>query len=258
MSLKPLTALLESFPARSREFSRYGMRLAGALLAHHHDDAARKGLERGADAHPDFRLPRRWLTELDKPRVERVAVDDVPQQQDPRALLPGWSIDTQRSVWLRLGPADALEREAALHREVLLPSVAPVLEQRAGVVVVAHLGRPFSERASRRDVANEQRLGWAWDGASLLWTLAQLGLQLPDAQADRFLVDAGARLWLANLGGVVRADATAAQALHLEHAKAWVSEVLQGGKGAALAELREAVGAAKDWLALQRTLTGAM
>lgn len=218
---RSIAALLASFPKESRVYSELAMRQAGALLARHRDDQARKLLNDVATHHREFKLPGRWLAALDKPRLGRIALDD---DGDGGAERKGFWLDRQRPVWIRAGgpsDADAFAREAELRRTLVFPSVAPLL------VSGTHEGSPylatplFGHPVRRGTKQLSQAVALAFDGVSLLSGLADIGVRLPDVERRRFSLDHGGRLWLVNLQGATRAPIDEVRHAHASLARLW-------------------------------------
>jgi len=122
-------------------------------------------------------------------------------------------------------PAEALILHAELRQRACIPGVAPVVvselaapgADRPAVLAVASPG-PTLEARVERGAPFELVLGWCNEAVRLLHGLALCGLELPDAAARRFNVDAAQRLWLTDLWGV-RDAAAAASPSHVQQAR---------------------------------------
>lgn len=215
--------LLDSLPRDGRAFSSLGLVRAGQLLERGDEEAARKTLNEIREAHPDFRLPARWLEALDAPRLGRVALLDVTSTDGGRrrpsrsrgSLAAGFSLRTQRAVWLRTAPPDEAEtfrREVDLQRGLAVAGVLPpsdwgVAEDGTAWVAGPAVGRPLRELLDRRKWRRDHAFALALGGVQLLHSLAVGGVVLPDLEPERLLVVDGAVpvLWLADLSGAERA-----------------------------------------------------
>ncbi|MED5465770.1 MAG: hypothetical protein VX699_14055 [Myxococcota bacterium] len=207
-----LQRLFDSFPAKERLSSRLGMMWCRALLLQHNDSKASKVLNRIATHHPDFALPRRWLDALKQPRAGRVALS---AGSPTEGIQPGFWLDHQRPVLIRMGSADDAEQmklEEQLHRSLIGPGIAPFLS--AGT---ASDGRPFvavdhcgssAARAYQKRQPLAVILEHLDEGVRLLWLLSQAGVTLPDCNIERFAVGSRGRLWLVDLSGAQRAGSS--------------------------------------------------
>jgi hypothetical protein len=212
--------LLSSLSREGRTYAQLATRRAVQLLRRHDDARARAILEELRRAQPGARAAARWLTALDARRLGRVAIaGDLPARG---RLVPGFWLDGQCPVWLRTATAsDAsrLSREARLQADLALPGVAPVVEHgvAAGIpyLAVSGAGQPLTVDESRPFAMRAALLLGAAAGR-LLRALALVGLALPDAEPERFLLT-GAPAWtltLADLDGVTTVDPAAAASRH--------------------------------------------
>ncbi|MEY4545060.1 MAG: hypothetical protein RL685_1255 [Pseudomonadota bacterium] len=141
--------------------------------------------------------------------------------------LRAFHLPTQREVLVRVADPAAsgvLQQHAELRRRVLVPGVAPVLEQgsakpSATSPALAYLallwqGPPLSRRVQDADEV-ELVLGWCAEACRLLAALGAQGLTLPDASLARFSVDESQRLWLVDLWGLAEGAATGQGPLEL-------------------------------------------
>ncbi|MEY2932174.1 MAG: hypothetical protein RL033_2923 [Pseudomonadota bacterium] len=141
--------------------------------------------------------------------------------------LRAFHLPTQREVLVRVADpvaSGALQQHAELRRRVLVPGVAPVLEQgsakpSATSPALAYLallwqGPPLSRRLQDADDV-ELVLGWCAEACRLLAALGAQGLTLPDASLGRFSVDDSQRLWLVDLWGLAAGAATGEGQLEL-------------------------------------------
>jgi len=227
--------LLSSLPRAGRTYARLAIARAAQLLARHADDRARAVLDELRRAQPGLRVAERWRQALDAPRVGRIAVRGEPERG---RLAPAFWLDRQRFVWLRCAgahAADQLIAEAALHRSLSLPAIAPVVEHgvASGIpyLAVAGPGEPLTIAAMQRLGAGE-RLALAAAVARCLRMLALAGVLLPDAELERFLhipqqrPGPGASIVLADLEGAVLAEPATAAAAHAATAVALLPRVL--------------------------------
>jgi hypothetical protein len=215
---RALDALLGSFPPAGRDRSTLAMMRVADDLRRHQDERARGLLERLVSVHEGFRLPRRWLDALARPRVGRIAVAET-----QTGWQRGFWLDRQRSVLVRTG-SEEMSAEALLHRALLVPSLAPLmLSGRDGEVsflAVEAVGTP-GRWWRPRGADERRRWSWARDGVCLLASVAGAGVALPDCEPDRFLVDNAGRLWLFDLRGARGGDTDL-----LQLARAWCGSVL--------------------------------
>jgi hypothetical protein len=212
--------LLSSLSRESQTYAELATRRAVQLLRRHDDARARVTLEELRRAQPGARIAARWLTALDARRLGRVAIEgNLPARG---RLMPGFWLDGQCPVWLRSAAADEAARlasEARLQADLALPAVAPVVEQgiAAGIpyLVVSGSGQPLTIDASR-PLGLRAALLLAATAARILRALALMGVALPDAEPERFLVT-GAPSWtltLADLDGAAQVDPAAAAGQH--------------------------------------------
>ena len=223
-------ALLGTLPRESRSFSRVGMLRAAELLRRHDDERARDLLVQIKQAHSGFHMPAKWLTALEAPRVARIALWKDAAAEGSR-FRSGFWLDAQRSAWARIGApedADAVTRDALLQRQVAIAGVAPVLEcgvspEGVPYVLLPVVGRPLSSVLARRSLDGEQASGLALAAAQALHGLALAGVELPDFDAARLLGADGSppQIWVGDLTGARRTDASSASRSHLAHALAF-------------------------------------
>jgi len=211
---RALATLLDSFDKKGRHYSDLAMHRARRMLAAARDDDARAILTAVREHHPGFKLPGRLLTALDAPRVGRIALLD----DRPESIRRGLWLDEQYPVWVRVGTQEQTERfahAAALHKGLLLPNVAPLLvsgtTSDGPFFAVPQVGTPATGRVSR-DLARA--------GIEILSALAWAGVVLPDASADRFLLQ-GDRLWLWSLLDAHAAQPEDARREMVDPARAW-------------------------------------
>jgi hypothetical protein len=138
---------------------------------------------------------------------------------------------------VRLVKPDACPSLAAhveLRRRALVPGLTPVVEasleppkgtQWQPYLALAWPGPALSSRLER-GLQREHALGWCTEVCLILSALAGTGLELPDAAAQRFSVDAGGRLWLSDLWGVRDSGVATATAAHARLARHLCLELL--------------------------------
>src|SRR6185295_15934612 len=185
------------------------IRRASQLLGRHDDARARAALEELRRAQPGVHLVERWLKALDGRRLGRIAIaGDLPERG---RLVAGFWLDGQRSVWLRTAAtseATRLASEARLQGGLALPAVAPVVEHgvAAGIpyVAVSAPGQPLTLDQSRPLAAGAALL-LAVAAARALRALALAGVQVPDAEPERFLLAPPSLLTIADLDGAAAA-----------------------------------------------------
>lgn len=239
-------ALLLSLPRDSRTFSRLGLLRAAELMRRHEDERAAKLLSAIREAHPGFNMPGRWLAALEAPRIGRFAWlgwdardrgGEAPEQG--RRLRRAFWLDAQRAVWLRVGrpeDAEAVAREVALQRACAIAGVVPLAahgrtEEGAPWVALPPLGRPADLLLPRWRPSRAQAMAAALAGAQALLGLALAGVELPDADPARLLVEDGPvpHVLVADLAGATRGarDEAARLAAHDTLARTWLAAVLQ-------------------------------
>lgn len=151
--------------------------------------------------------------------------------------LRAFHLPTQREVLVRVADAvasGALQQHAELRRGVLVPGVAPVLEQGSAkpsatspelaYLALVWQGPPLSRRIQDTD-DTQLVLEWCAEACRLLAALSAQGLLLPDASLARFSVDESQRLWLVDLWGLAPA-AAASENVQLELARGLCRELL--------------------------------
>lgn len=220
-----LQRLFDSFPAKERLSSRLGMMWCKELLQQHNDTKATKVLNRIATHHPDFALPRRWLEALKHPRAGRIALSAGPATE---GVQPGFWLDQQRPVLIRVGSADdaeQMELENQLHRSLIGPGVAPFLtggttSDGRPFLVVEHCGSSAARAYNKRQPL-PLLLEHLDEGVRLLWLLSQAGVSLPNCDIERFAVDARGRLWLVDLSGAQRASSSEVFVHNFQVSKQW-------------------------------------
>jgi hypothetical protein len=238
--------LLSSLPHNGRTYAQLSIRRTTQLLRRHDDDRARAALEELRRAQPGARLAERWLTALDGRRLGRVAI--VGELPERGRLVAGFWLDGQRPVWIRTAAASEATRlatEARLQAHLALPAVAPIVEHgvAAGIpyVAVSAPGQPLTLDTSRPFAAGAALL-LAAAAARVLRALALAGVQVPDAEPERFLLVPPSSLAIADLDGAAAADATEAARAHAGLAAALAYRLLppevemrlQGEQAAAL------------------------
>jgi hypothetical protein len=243
--------LLDTLPRDGRRYSTLGMLRAAELMRRHEDARAAKLLAQVKAHHPGFHQPARWLAALEAPRVGRMAwvgwsgEGDDPDEarrpgtgEPPRLRRAVW-LDEQRPAWLRIGtPADAsrFAEEARIQREVAVAGTLPpfatgTTDDGVPWIALPPVGRPATSLFERKRLPRRSALLIALQGAQVLHALALAGVELPDAESRRFLVeDAGPTaaplLLLADLDGARRAAPDQAAARHAPHAAAWCAALL--------------------------------
>ncbi len=231
-----LKTLLRSFEDSKRRHSELGMALARHFLAAQEDKEARKLLKALSDAHPDFRLPARWLEILDAPRIDRFALSkrSKPTQDasGQHRRTPAVWLDTMRAIWLQVGSDDGVETHLAtaqLLNELCIPGVAPLLhsgttEEGAPYFTQPDPGQELGQALTHKGgLSLEEAMRMCREATGILAALASAGVVLPDAHSRRFALDEGRRLWLMDVSGGQQGSAEAA---HLELARGLCQFVL--------------------------------
>jgi hypothetical protein len=240
-------SLLDSLPHGGETYARLGLRRAEQLLLEHNDDGARALLSQIAEAHPKLTRVQRRLEALSWPRVGRVALrpESGPQSHGFR-LVRGLWLDASCFVWARIAPKEEAARiasEAAIQESLLLPGVTHALGHQTAddgraYVLLAPGGRPLDlawlAKSSLADL-----LLLALEATRILRSLAQAGLELPDAHVSRFLLERGGAvgLRLADLDRVQKREPAAAAIAHGRLAAAFAQAILLDEEG----EMREDV-----------------
>jgi hypothetical protein len=232
-------------------------RVVGALLAAGRDPLARRVLGEDLEGSADAERARRWVSLLAGQRIGRVALERPRERDqgrrndrapnghaagvasDAERWQRGFHLPTQREVLVRaaLAPAEALFEHAAVRRRAALPGIAPIVDDVASsaaapgelVVFAVFLAGPTLESRVERGANAELVVGWCREAVRLLHALELAGIELPDASARRFNVDASDRLWLTDLWGAVGRNGAAVSlcagaptraSAHVEHARA--------------------------------------
>jgi hypothetical protein len=234
-------SLLDSIPHGDPIYAKLGIARAEQLLAARNDDGARALLSQIAESHPDSTRVHRRLEALSWPRVGRVALKPV--QEDggrPAALARGFWLDASMFVWARIAAKEDAPRvlqEAQLQAGLLTPGVAHVLGFGTGddgraFVAIQPGGRPIDLKWIAKS-SLEEALLLALEGTKILRALAALGIELPDARLERFLLERGGPygLRIADLDRAVKADPSAAAITHGRLAVRFAQDVLRGEDG---------------------------
>lgn len=229
-------ALLEALPPTSEVFLRGSLERAAQLLKGHHDARAKWQLKQLRGAQPNHPQAIRWLDALKASQVGRIALSGG--AKGGKGLLPGFWLDEQRDVWVRVGKPDEAKRfkaEADAHRSLLLPGVAPLLadgkEKGRPWIAIAALGRPAVTLFDGRPPHPSSALWLAWQGVGLLAGVAAAGWRLPEGRAWRFLVVPGKRptLLLADISGIERIEGDdRSPEVHRGASFGWCRDVLRG------------------------------
>ncbi len=203
--------LLSTFDLRSARGGNLELLRIGGLLRHGDDAQAKTRLERLVD-NPEVRSRAHlWLRGLSSPRIGRIALlrgrSGRKTETDAAVLRPAFCLSTQRRLWVRVGTeSDAAEfsRHVDIVKRALVPGIVPEyssnVTSRRGPYV-AYLAKSASSGRLQisSTLGEDQLLTLALDGVTMLAALAQLGIVLPDASADRFELDPSGRLWLLDL-----------------------------------------------------------
>jgi hypothetical protein len=107
---------------------------------------------------------------------------------------------------------------------VLVPGVERILEHGAGERPYLALRSPGRSLARALDDARgldpATCRAWCVEVCQLLSAVARSGVELSDADPNRFSVDAAFRLWLVDPWGAVKSTPDNAESAHLKHADA--------------------------------------
>jgi len=219
---RAVTALLRAMPKDSRRYSQLAIRRARQLIGAARDAEAKALLEELCQHHPDFKLPARWLSALSASKVGRLALFE---SREGGGLQRAFALEQLAPVWGVVGApgdAEAFARAAALHADLVLPGVLPLVASGAGAdgtpyLAVTQHGEPLP-RALGAFRRGDRHLPAALRSAvELAAALGLAGVTLPDASLDRFVVDREDRLSLVTLvgcgsGAPAGADVTLASA----------------------------------------------
>lgn len=121
-----LLGLVDGFEPGERSTSEAMLRLAGWLLARGLEPDAKKLLARLSKEHPGFKLPQRWLTALEGPRIGGAGLAAAPGRGRD-FWQEGMLLARQLPVWVSVGKPDAAPRfanAAALAESIAVPGVA--------------------------------------------------------------------------------------------------------------------------------------
>ncbi|HEX9620522.1 MAG TPA: hypothetical protein VF989_10315 [Polyangiaceae bacterium] len=240
-----LVDLLQGLSFRdARERGQAALSLAAAFLAGGAEADARRLLEADVYEGEAAARAKHWLRSLSMPQLGPVALDPPSGPGGPKGRakrseqLPaadrwyrGFHLPSQSAVRLRFGePGDreAFAARIGLWRDLLVPGVARLVAADADAerpyLAVALPGRSLA-RALGAAPARERR-EWALELCLLLAACAAAGVQLADADANRFSLDEGGRLWLVDLWDARSAEPAQARAAHIELARRSVYDVL--------------------------------
>lgn len=185
----------------------------------------------------DLKAPRVGPVALSPPRAFRGKSKDAPEsggELHPGRWYRGFHIPTQRSVRLKFGTKE----EAGLYQEqlrvwqrVLIPSVARIIawstDQDVPYVAVWLPGQRLTSvlrRAAKQELSDLAPL--ARELALILCAVARSGVRLPDADLDRFSLDAHNRLWLVDLWNAEPAEPAMAEPEHVALSAGACAEIL--------------------------------
>ena len=185
-----VATVLPALPAGSREHGRLSLRLAARLLRTHQDARAAAVLAPlAAVGKGQDRTAARWATELARPRLGRVALE---QATHSATLRRGFWLDGQQDVWVRTAAAadeDALAAEAELQRTLALPGVARVVlhqaDQPVALLAMAAWGQVLNAAGLPHHAGGRALVVSAC--LRVLHALSLAGVALPDARLERFL-----------------------------------------------------------------------
>jgi hypothetical protein len=238
--------LLDSLPHHELSYARLALARAEQLLRAHDDQPARALFSQLAQAHPTLTRAVRRHEALGWPRVGRVTLapteprlegEQHAERDRPieRRLRPAFWLDGSSFVYARIVPpehAGRLTLEAQIQASLLLPGVAPALahgvaEDGKAFAVIASRAK-IIERAWIEDLSLSDALILALEGLRILRALAASGVELPDANVDRFMLERGGvhGLRLVDLDGAKRADPASAAIAHGTLARAFAQDVL--------------------------------
>jgi hypothetical protein len=207
-----LAALFERATGEERE--ALGLDLAREWIAAGRENDARRLLRQ-----LDTKRARRWTETLDLPRRGRFALIDKAQGERMPAVL----LDTMQRATLFTGAASL---------GLQVPGVAPLVgsgtaEDGTYWFALARAGLPLSTLVGRRHgPSRDVLLGACAEATRLLATLAGLGIRLPDASLERFELDRGERLWLADPTGTTRGEPSEVDRAHAALVVAFCREAL--------------------------------
>jgi hypothetical protein len=234
-----LKALLAGFQKSDRSYSELAMGLVRHLLAAGQEEEAKKILKRLVVEHPRFHLPARWLERLERPRIDRFALENP---DEPLADVMyhhrryvGHALDTMKPVWVQVANPDHLEsheRVAEILAESCVAGVAPLLGR--GVTnegdawfAIPNSGPPITRSLEHKGgLGLAEAIGVCCDVTIIFASLAAAGLEIPDSNPARFARGSGGGLLLIDLTGAERADEATAVASQLGLAREFCLDVL--------------------------------
>jgi hypothetical protein len=243
------SALIESLPPESDDFVRLSLLRAGELMRLGADERAKWLLRRLEGSRAECDEAALWRDALDSRVVGRFAPGWPaangrklePVDLGGKGLLPAFSLDAQIPVWLRTAPPkhrEAFTEEVRLHRDLVLPGVAPLLGATTKgshlCVAVPAWGVPARDGLEALLVDRTAALDLALQAAAIFGGLAHAGVRLPDGRRWRFLVEDRAsppRLWLADLSGASAASGAEVRKAHGGLARGLCRELLGGFEG---------------------------
>jgi hypothetical protein len=204
-------ALLEGLPRDGDAYRELALTRVAALLAQDAEPRAKWLLRQLHQAQPKRPEARALLEAMGAARVGPLSLGwpggETVTKAPPGQWTPAFWLAEQKRVWLRTG-VDAAE--IALWERVVGPGLAPMLLSKAGKgSYLVFPGRGLPAGLAPR-VSDGARVDLALQGVLILEALANLGVVLPDAKKKRFLLEDGARLVLADLGGARTEDPASA------------------------------------------------
>ncbi|HEY6726587.1 MAG TPA: hypothetical protein VI197_21275, partial [Polyangiaceae bacterium] len=202
---------------------------------------------------------KRWLRLLGGTRVGPIAVDGrggdrfrkggrAPAGSDPAPVnavtpndrwLMGFHVPSQSGVRFRSGASEEqseFARRVELWQRLLVPGVVRpfVHGVSTGVpyVAVPVVGKGL--RSAGFDAAPRAELRERLvEVCALLHAVALAGMQLPDAEAHRFSLDAHGRVWLTDAWGAEPSNSEAASRAHLASVLPWLQPLVDGAASSA-------------------------
>lgn len=226
--------LLDSIPRSDPAYASLGQREAERLLSEGDASGAKAVLNALLSAHPYLKSLTAWRDALAWRQVGKLTLDESQPLAPGRRLVKAFWLEGRRFGWGRIAKvedAGKLAAEARLQADLLLPGIPPVLAHGLGKDGTAFLfvsapGRPLP--AALTELGPKDALTLALDLALILKVLAAGGIELPDADPGRFLVNGRpARAVLLDLEGALATDPSRAALAHSAFAVSLAQKVLE-------------------------------
>lgn len=230
-----LKMLWRNFPSADPTYGDRGVALARHLIAAKADAEARLILEALVRDHSSSGTPARWLALLDAERLDRIALlDDGVEATDQHTRRKGVWLETLQPVWIQIASLDAVARHEETSRilnDLAIPGVAAILESGTTQNSEPYFVVSNSGESLARILREPQELGLALrichEAVGLLSALAAVGIELPDVEPGRFVLESSGALLLIDVTGATRIEPEPTGGSHFELARSFCKVVLE-------------------------------